>query len=94
MAQKAVQLDNKQPRFADTLGWVYLKKNLPDSAVQAFRGLTEKYPDDPVFHYHFGMALLQKGDKATAKVELQNALTKKPSDEVRQNVQAALAKIG
>src|SRR5579871_284740 len=94
MAQKAVQLDNKQPRFADTLGWVYLKKNLPDSAVQAFRGLTEKYPDDPVFHYHFGMALLQKGDKATAKTELQNALTKKPSDEVRQNVQAALAKIG
>lgn len=94
LVQKAVQLDSKQPRFTDTLGWVYLKKNLPDSALQAFRGLTRQYPDDPVFHYHFGMALLQKGDRATARSEFKSALTKKPSDEVKQDVEAALAKIG
>jgi predicted Zn-dependent protease len=56
--------------------------------------LTQDYPDNPVFHYHFGMVLLQKGDKATAKTELNNALSKKPSDEVRGNIQSALAKAG
>src|SRR5215472_439715 len=94
LAQKAVQLDSKQPRFNDTLGWVYLKKNLPDSALQVFRALTTKYPEDAMFHYHLGMALLQKGDPATAKSELKDALSKNPSAEVRQNVEVALAKIG
>ena len=40
------------------------------------------------------MVLLKKGDKATAKTELQNALAKKPSDEVRHDVEQELSKIG
>jgi predicted Zn-dependent protease len=67
---------------------------LNDSAIQVFRALTQDYPDNPVFHYHFGMVLLQKGDKATAKTELKNALTKKPSDEMRGHIELALAKTG
>jgi tetratricopeptide (TPR) repeat protein len=92
LAQKALQLNPKQPNFSDTLGWIYFKRNLNDSAVQVFRSLTQDYPDNPVFHYHFGMVLLQKGDKATAKTELNNALSKKPSAEVRGNIESALAK--
>jgi tetratricopeptide (TPR) repeat protein len=94
LAQKALQLSPKQPNFSDTLGWIYFKRNLNDSAVQVYRALTQDYPDNPLFHYHFGMVLLQKGDKATAKTELNNALSKKPSDEVRGNIQSALAKAG
>jgi tetratricopeptide (TPR) repeat protein len=92
LAQKALQLSPKQPNFSDTLGWIYFKRNLNDSAVQVFRVLTQDYPDNPVFHYHFGMVLLQKGDKETAKTELKNALSKKPSDEVRGSIESALAK--
>ena len=94
LARKALQMDSKQPRFNDTLGWIYLKQNLNDSALQVFRGLTQTNPDNPTFHYHLAMALLQKGDKITAKTELQNALSKKPSTEVRHSVEAALAKLG
>ncbi len=93
-AQKATQLDARQPVYSDTLGWIYLKRNMNDSAAQVFRVLTQKYPNDPTFHYHLGLALLQEGDKATARAELKSALTRKPSDEVRRSIESVLAKAG
>jgi tetratricopeptide (TPR) repeat protein len=93
-ARRALQIDSKQPRYSDTLGWIYFKQNLNDSALQVFRTLTASNPDNATFHYHLAMVLLQKGDKNDAKAELQNALTKKPSNEVRHDVEAALSKIG
>ncbi len=85
LAKKAQQLNPKQPNISDTLGWIYFKRHLNDSAAQIFRALTKDYPDDPVFHYHFAMVLQQQGDKALAKTELQNALSRSPSGEVRDN---------
>ncbi len=93
-ARRALQIDSKQPRYSDTLGWIYFKQKLNDSALQVFRTLTASNPDNPTFHYHLAMVLLQKGDKNTAKTELQNALSKKPSGEIRHDVEAALSKIG
>jgi tetratricopeptide (TPR) repeat protein len=93
-ARRALQIDSKQPRYSDTLGWIYFKQKLNDSALQVFRTLTASNPDNATFHYHLAMVLLQKGDKNDAKAELQNALSKKPSDEIRHDVQAALSKIG
>jgi tetratricopeptide (TPR) repeat protein len=93
-ARRALQIDSKQPRYSDTLGWIYFKQKLNDSALQVFRTLTASNPDNPTFHYHLGMVLLQKGDKNNAKTELENALSKKPSDEIRHDVEAALSKIG
>ena len=93
-ATRAMQLDSRQPNYTDTLGWVYLKRNLNDSAIQVFRVLTQKYPNDPTFHYHFGLALLQQGDRATARTELKTALTRKPSQEVKRNIESVLAKAG
>jgi Flp pilus assembly protein TadD len=93
-ARRALQIDSKQPRYSDTLGWIYFKQKLNDSALQVFRTLTASNPDNATFHYHLGMVLLQKGDKNNAKTELENALSKKPSDEVRHDVEAALSKIG
>jgi tetratricopeptide (TPR) repeat protein len=93
-ARRALQIDSKQPRYSDTLGWIYFKQKLNDSALQVFRTLTASNPDNATFHYHLAMVLLQKGDRSTAKAELENALSKKPSDEVRHDVEAALSKIG
>lgn len=90
LAKKAIRLDPRQPDFTDTLGWIYLKKHLNDSAAQVFRGLTERYPENPTFHYNLGMTLLQEGDKKAASSELQAALAKKPSDAVRFRIQSAL----
>lgn len=93
-ARRALQIDAKQPRYSDTLGWIYFKQKLNDSALQVFRTLTASNPDNATFHYHLAMVLLQKGDKNNAKAELENALSKKPSDEVRHDVETALSRIG
>jgi tetratricopeptide (TPR) repeat protein len=84
-AQRALQRVPEQPSFSDTVGCIYLKKGLNDSAVQVFGNLVRKYPKYPAFRYHLGMALLEKGDKTSAKKELETALAAHPSrrDEVR-----------
>lgn len=84
-AQRALQRVPEQPSFSDTVGCIYLKKGLNDSAVQVFGNLVRKYPKYPAFRYHLGMALLEKGDKTKAKKELETALAGHPSrrDEVR-----------
>jgi hypothetical protein len=52
------------------------------------------YPNDSTFHFHLGLALLEQGDKQTARAELKAALTDKPSDVVRRNIETALSKAG
>ncbi|MBE7541610.1 MAG: CPBP family intramembrane metalloprotease [Solibacteraceae bacterium] len=71
--------------MADTLGWIYIRKNLSDNAIRIFRELTAKHRDNPVYHYHLGMALYQKGDRGGAKQSLQTALSLRPAkdDEVK-----------
>jgi tetratricopeptide (TPR) repeat protein len=93
LAEQAVQKAPRNPSYADTLGMVYLKKNLDDSALQVFSGLTQRFPDNPVFRYHYALTLTQKGQKAKAKTELEVALRKSPSDELRKNIQSSLAKV-
>jgi len=93
LAERALQKSPRSPNFADTLGMIYLKKNLDDSALQVFSGLTQRFPDNPVFRYHYALTLTQKGQKAKAKTELEAALRKSPPDELRKNIQSSLAKI-
>jgi tetratricopeptide (TPR) repeat protein len=93
LAERAMQKAPRSPNFADTLGMVYLKKNLDDSALQVFSGLTQRFPDNPVFRYHYALTLTQKGQKAKARTELEVALKKSPSDDLKRNIQSSLAKI-
>jgi Flp pilus assembly protein TadD len=90
LAQRALKKNYQQPQFQDTVGWIYFKKHVSDSAVQIFRSLIDRYPDNPTFRYHLGMALLQKGDKIIARAELKNGLSKRPSPELRRDIEAAL----
>jgi len=94
MAQRAVQKVPDQPTFVDTLGWIYVKRKMTDSAVQVLDGVVKKQPDNPVFCYHFGVALLQKGDLQRAKATLENALAKKPSPEYADKIRQLLAHLG
>ena len=57
----------EHPEVNDTLGWIYMKKNLTDKAIDTFRTLVVKAPQNPTYHYHYAMALLQKGDRETRK---------------------------
>ena len=94
LAQRALEKIRDQPAFSDTLGWVYLKKNMHDSALQIFTTLVTKDPGNAGFQYHLGMTYLAKGDKTKARAALTAALSKKPPKDVEEQIQAALAKLG
>lgn len=73
-AQKAREGSPNDPYIADTLGWVYYKKNTNLLATSLLKEAVEKLPNEPEVHYHYGMALA-KGNQATdAKRSLQTAL--------------------
>jgi tetratricopeptide (TPR) repeat protein len=93
MAQRAYQAVPNQPDIADTLGWVYVRKNLSQEAIRIFTDLVQKYPNNPVYRYHYGMALLQKGDRAAAKRELEAALRNQPSKDEMAKIQELLRQL-
>jgi tetratricopeptide (TPR) repeat protein len=73
-AQTAREQGPDDPHIADTLGWVYYKKNAYLLAISLLKEAAEKMPNEPVAHYHLGMAQSKNGDAASAKKSLQSAL--------------------
>jgi tetratricopeptide (TPR) repeat protein len=71
-AAKAALPEN--PAVNDTLGFVYIRKQLPSVAIPLLRLAVQQQPGEPVFHYHLGLAHLQAGDKQAARKELEQAL--------------------
>ena len=93
-AQRAKQLLPDLTEVSDTLGWIYLKKNLTDNAIDIFKDLVNKVPAQAVFRYHLGMAYSQKGDKTRALKELQDALKYNPTKEDRDKIQQLITRLG
>jgi tetratricopeptide (TPR) repeat protein len=93
-AQRAKQRYPQEPNISDTLGWIYIKKNLADDAIRVYRDLLAKYPDNPTFRYHLAMALFQRGDRVTAKREGEQALQGSQSKEEQAKIRDLLTKIG
>jgi len=92
LAKHALEKAPGQPGFSDTVGYIYLKKGLNESAVQTFSNLARKYPY-AIFRYHLGLALYVKGDKSAARRELQAALSGHPSAEDTARIRELLQKI-
>ncbi len=94
LAQRAKQKLPQDSNVADTLGWIYIKKNLSDQAIEIFRELVRKQPANPTFHYHLGVALYQKGDRPAARQALEAALRNKPSPEEAAKIRELMSKLG
>ena len=73
-AEKAKKRAPNSPDISDTLGYVYLRKNLNAEALQIFRQIVVDNPQNPTFHLHLAMALEKSGDKQAARDEAQKAL--------------------
>ena len=73
-AQTAREQQPDNPRIADTLGWIYYKKNAYLLAVSLLKEAAEKLPKEPEVQYHYGMAQQKTGDSTGAKMSLQTAL--------------------
>jgi tetratricopeptide (TPR) repeat protein len=93
MAQRAHQMEPNATNLADTLGWIYIKKNMSGEAERIFKDLVVKDPANSMFHYHYGMALVQKGDKSSARREFETALRNKPSKDEASKIQQELTRL-
>jgi tetratricopeptide (TPR) repeat protein len=93
-ATRAKQRLPDHPEVNDTLGWIYLKKNLTENAIDTFKSLVVQSPANPTYHYHYAMALMQKGDRENAKKECQSALADKPSKEQETQIQQLMTRLG
>ena len=93
-AQRAKQLLPDVSEVSDTLGWIYLKKNLTDNAIDVFKDLVNKVPAQAIFRYHLGLAYSQKGDKTRALKELQDALKFNPTKPDRDKIQQLITRLG
>jgi len=64
----------EDPSVMDTLGWVYYRKGLYDSAIAEFKASLAKAPENPTVAYHLGLAYHKKGETDKARAELNRAL--------------------
>jgi tetratricopeptide (TPR) repeat protein len=94
MAVKAKQLLPNLSEVSDTLGVIYLKKQMSQQAVDIFKDLVQKDPQASTYRYHLGMALYQKGDSPHAVEALEAALKYNPAPTERQKIQELLARAG
>jgi tetratricopeptide (TPR) repeat protein len=92
MAQRAKQLLPNLPEVSDTLGSIYLRKNLFGDAVDIFKDLVTKVPTSSTYHYHLAKAYFQQGDKLRATSQLQLALKYSPAPGEKNQIQDLLLK--
>lgn len=94
LAQRAIGRAPDNPTIMDTLGWIYLKKNLSDNAIQIYQKLADRFPTNPTWRYHLAMGLFQKGDKPQARRELRTALANHPSPAEETKIKNLLGQLG
>lgn len=97
MAQKARQQAPQIDTISDTLGWIFIKKNLSDEAIRIYNDLTTRDPNNAMYRYHLAQALLQKGDKVKARQQCQDALNRiktKPDAVYEKKLKELMGKLG
>ena len=92
-AERAKKGAPNSPDVADTLGYVYMQKNLNTQAAEIFRENVQKFPQVPAFRFHLAMALLKQGDKQGAKDQATKALSNAPPD-LQNKIKAFVGQIG
>jgi tetratricopeptide (TPR) repeat protein len=75
MAQAAKAASPDDPDVADTLGFVYLKKDMATQAIGPLLQSTRTNPGKPVYHYHLGLAYQKTGEHEKAKASIERALS-------------------
>jgi len=84
---------NLKNSLQDTLGSIYLKKNMYDSALQSFQVAVNSNPGSMTFRYHLGTTLYQMGNKSKAKEELKAALAATPKSADEPKIRELLSRL-
>ena len=93
-AERARQKLPDNLEVMDTLALIYIRKNLTDDGLRMLRDLVNRKPDSPTFHLHLALALYQKGDRPTAKKELEKAKGYKPNEKEQNEIKQLMLKVG
>ena len=80
-AQQSKEKASGNPIYADTLGWIYLKKNSVALAVGEFQSAMTNAPKNQEFQYHLGLAQwrsgkLKEADGPLARVHLKRVIAR------------------
>jgi tetratricopeptide (TPR) repeat protein len=76
LAQTARRRLPNEPAVADTLGWIYVKKQQYPQAIRELADAVAKEPENPEYQYHLGEAYRGSGDVAKARAALQKAVAR------------------
>jgi Flp pilus assembly protein TadD len=90
-AAKAAQPDD--PNVSDTLGWVFVKRDMPSLAIPPLQHAVDKDPSNPLYHYHLGIAYSKADKKPAARSALERALSLSPNFERAADARQALASL-
>jgi predicted Zn-dependent protease len=94
LARKGLQKVPNDPHLTDTVGFIYWKQHLNDSALRTFESVVKKVPENPTYRLHLANAMLAQGDKAGARTQLEAALMRNPAKDEESEIKALLARIG
>ena len=90
LAVSASQQLPKVPEVTDTLGWIYVRKGLPELAIPLLISSVEGDPRNASYRYHLGLAYVKKGDNRKAKDAFDAALKLHPGLKEASDARAAL----
>ena len=91
LATVAADVLKDRAEAQDTLGWVYLRKDLPVHAVPALARAVELAPSNALYHHHLGQAYAKSGDAPRARGELQRAIALGLRDQDAEQAKEVLA---
>lgn len=94
LAQTALQQLPDEPNVADTLGWIYVQRKLDTLAIPQLERSVRQLPQNPLMHYHLGVAYLRTGDVAKATQSLKRALSLDGNFEGAADARSTLASLG
>jgi putative PEP-CTERM system TPR-repeat lipoprotein len=94
LAQSAAEQIRDEPAVNDTLGWIYVKKDMGGRAIPLLESAVKASPNDPTFRYHLGTAYFKSSDWKKARVELEKALELNPKIAQADEIRKALAIVG
>ena len=95
LARKARDANPQNPYFADTLGWIYYRKDIYPTAVSLLKDVSERLGGkDPNVLFHLGQAYYKNGERNAARDALAKALAINPNLPGADEATKVLSKLG
>jgi len=92
-AEQAYLLRPDSADIMDTLGWILVEQGDTARGLKLLKAASEKAPASTSIRYHWAAALAKSGDKAGARRELADLLTKNKNFPQRQEAQELLRQL-